>query len=255
MAKLQTQLEYFIRKKISEDSSWRSVKVILSGHDVPGEGEHKIMDYIRHARAQRSYNPNTRHWYLLFYISLYGLDADLIMLGLLSHEPHFCLLREELTFGKKTNSSQTFYLLHFSLLREYLMYEFNVLENNLSFPFDFERILDDYILLTYFVGNDFLPHLPGLHINEGGLALLFNIYKSKLPEFDGYISDNGVLNLARCQVIFEELAILEKAEYEEFMGNSSWMASKSTLKKQNSRKKSKGFEFLIRFDRFPAYIL
>ena len=92
MAKLSAQLRYFVNKKITEDAHWRDVTVVLSGHDVPGEGEHKIMEYIRLSRAQPDYDPNVRH-------CLYGLDADLIMLGLLSHDPHFCLLREEVKFG------------------------------------------------------------------------------------------------------------------------------------------------------------
>jgi 5'-3' exonuclease len=95
MARLSNQLRYFINKKITEDSNWRDVEVVLSGHEVPGEGEHKIMEYIRLSRAQPNYNPNVRH-------CLYGLDADLIMLGLLSHDPHFCLLREEVKFGRES---------------------------------------------------------------------------------------------------------------------------------------------------------
>jgi 5'-3' exoribonuclease 1 len=102
MTKLSEQLRYFVNKKITEDAAWREVEVVLSGHEVPGEGEHKIMEYIRLSKAQPDYNPNVRH-------CLYGLDADLIMLGLLSHDPHFCLLREEVKFGparKKGNTRQ-----------------------------------------------------------------------------------------------------------------------------------------------------
>ena len=186
MARLSKQLEYFVAKKVSEDSNWRSVRVVLSGHDVPGEGEHKIMEYIRTARSQPGYNGNTRH-------CLYGLDADLIMLSLVSHDPHFALLREHVAFGPRrsrptTQGGQKFYLLHISLLREYLELEFTSLREVLPFKYDLENIIDDYILLHIFVGNDFLPHLPGLHINEGALELLFQIYKRVLPKCDGYLS-------------------------------------------------------------------
>lgn len=34
MARLSTQLQYFVNKKIAEDAEWRGVEIILSGHDV-----------------------------------------------------------------------------------------------------------------------------------------------------------------------------------------------------------------------------
>lgn len=80
--------------------------------------------------------------------------------------------------------SQNFFLMHLSLFREYLDLEFSSLKSStpaLPFEYDLERIIDDFILLNIFVGNDFLPHLPGLHINEGALGRLFEIYKRILP--------------------------------------------------------------------------
>lgn len=52
MARLSKHLKYYVTKRISEDAEWRNVKVILSGHDVPGEGEHKIQEFIRLTKAQ-----------------------------------------------------------------------------------------------------------------------------------------------------------------------------------------------------------
>jgi len=78
-----------------------------------------------------------------------------------------------------------FFLLHLSLFREYLDLEFSCLKNNLTFGYDVERIIDDWIVICYLVGNDFLPHLPGLHIASGALPLMYRIYKNVLPTLDG----------------------------------------------------------------------
>ncbi|KAJ3296851.1 hypothetical protein HK104_001092 [Borealophlyctis nickersoniae] len=226
MARLQEQLKYFISKKVSEDGSWRGVEVILSGHEVPGEGEHKIMEYLRLAKSQPDYCPNIRH-------CLYGLDADLMMLGLLSHEPHFALLREEVTFGPRRKKSpgtnpenQSFYLMHLSLFREYLDAEFAPLKERLPFPYDLERIIDDFILMSFFVGNDFLPNLPHLHINEGALAYMFKVYKKVLPSAGGYLNDGGELNLARCEILLRAIAESEKEVFEVERGDIRWMQGK-----------------------------
>jgi len=60
MARLTQQLKYFIAKKVSEDIEWQGCEIVLSGHEVPGEGEHKVMEYIRQAKSQPNYDPNVR---------------------------------------------------------------------------------------------------------------------------------------------------------------------------------------------------
>lgn len=230
MAKLSEQLKYFVNKKVSEDTEWQGCEIVLSGHEVPGEGEHKIMEYIRNAKAQPDYNHNVRH-------CLYGLDADLIMLGLLSHDPHFCLLREEVTFGRQSKSQskelehQNFYLLHLCIVREYLELEFQDLKKDgrMTSPFDMERVIDDFILMAFFVGNDFLPNLPHLHINEGALALMFRLYKEILPKCDGYINEGGRVNLQRLGLLLEGLGEAERRFFEVDMQNEHWFRSKQQM--------------------------
>jgi 5'-3' exoribonuclease 1 len=227
MFKLSEQLRYFVNKKITEDANWRDVQVVLSGHEVPGEGEHKIMEYIRLSKAQPDYNPNVRH-------CLYGLDADLIMLGLLSHDPHFCLLREEVKFGpaaKRKNlvgnpESINFYLLHLSLLREYLDLEFREVGSLLPFDYNLERVIDDFIVLAVFIGNDFLPHLPDLHIHENGLERLFDVYMKVLPSLGGYLNESGVIDTKRLQVILDEMIEWEKEVFEKEYGDLNWFKGK-----------------------------
>lgn len=243
MANLSRQLRYFINKKVSEDKEWQGCEIVLSGHEVPGEGEHKIMEYIRNARAQPDYHPNMRH-------CLYGLDADLIMLGLLSHDPHFCLLREEVTFGRQSKvqskelEHQNFYLMHLCIVREYLELEFQDFKqdgaNKLGFPFDMERVIDDFILMAFFVGNDFLPNLPRIHINEGALAMMFRIYKSVLPKCDGYINEGGAMNLKRLGVFLEELSKEEYRFFEHEVESSKWFQAKRKIGNGDAAPKPKG---------------
>ncbi len=222
MQKLSNHLHFFIRTKLQTDSSWKSIRVIFSGAEVPGEGEHKIMMFIRRMKMQPDYCPGLRH-------CLYGLDADLIMLSLVSHEPHFSLLREEVVFGNRAPGARKqlskfgeFQFLHISLLRQYIHLEFQ--SDDLGFDYDLERTIDDWVFLCYLVGNDFLPHIPTMNIAEGALDKLFEMYKKLLPAMGGYITYRGDLNLSRFQIILTEVGKQENLVFETRLEEASRMS-------------------------------
>lgn len=235
MDKLAVSLRYWVAYKLSTDPGWETLKVIISDALVPGEGEHKIMEFIRSQRRSPEHDPNTRH-------VIYGLDADLIMLGLATHEPHFRVLREDVFFQSaapdacricgqvghkaaecrgeaKVKNGQfdeqgkyiqkPFIWLHVSTLREYLQAELEV--PNLPFRFDLERTIDDWVFLCFFVGNDFLPHLPSLEIREEGIDTLTAIWRDNIALMGGYVTEDGVVNLERAQYILNGLAKQEDA--------------------------------------------
>lgn len=211
MERLAEHLKFFVRHKVAEDPLWQVPMIVLSGHDVPGEGEHKIMEYIRWAKKAPNYEPNLRH-------CLYGLDADLIMLSLVTHEPHFCLLREVVSYKNKGQplrealenpSQEHFVLLQIGLLRDYVQLEFEQCASSLPFKFDIERVIDDFVLFCMLVGNDFLPSLPTCDINEGSLDLMFETYKRLLPKMGGYLTYAGSLHRGRVEMFLAQLALSE----------------------------------------------
>eukprot|EP01105_Mastigella_eilhardi_P003842 TRINITY_DN1499_c2_g1_i2.p1 TRINITY_DN1499_c2_g1~~TRINITY_DN1499_c2_g1_i2.p1 ORF type:complete len:1027 (-),score=269.67 TRINITY_DN1499_c2_g1_i2:1040-4084(-) len=202
MAELSEHIKFYVRKRQSEDVCWANVRVIFSGQEVPGEGEHKILDYLRHMKQQPDWDPLQTH-------CVYGLDADLICLGLLVHEPHFSVLREEVLSKEARRARKDelqFHLLHLSLLRDYLNLEYSTIK--LPFKFDLERVIDDLVFLICFVGNDFLPGLPGVDIIDGALNKLVTLYRKLLPTM-GYITDKERIAYPKLARVFKCMADLE----------------------------------------------
>eukprot|EP00537_Pseudo-nitzschia_pungens_P003083 CAMPEP_0172377958 /NCGR_PEP_ID=MMETSP1060-20121228/69177_1 /TAXON_ID=37318 /ORGANISM="Pseudo-nitzschia pungens, Strain cf. cingulata" /LENGTH=1633 /DNA_ID=CAMNT_0013105669 /DNA_START=559 /DNA_END=5457 /DNA_ORIENTATION=+ len=213
-AEFTKHLEHFVKYKLSTDPKWKNLTIIFSGPNVPGEGEHKIMQFLREQRESPGYDPNLRH-------CIMGQDGDLIMLGLLTHEPNMLLLREKVVFNmssarlekahaaeaaskdKAASSSLTssldtyiynphFEFLHLQVLRDYLAYEFETSNVLSSSPWDLERTIDDFVFLTFLIGNDFLPHLPALDIADQAFDLLYYTYKKCRKDWlEEYRDGNG----------------------------------------------------------------
>lgn len=265
MYQLSERFRAWIDMKMKTDPFWQQgCTVIFSGSEVPGEGEHKIMDFIREWKESKDYSPNIRH-------CMYGLDADLMMLGLVAHSPHFTLIREKMRFSRggsrrapqitgEESDADEFQLLEISMLRDMLFLEFRRGDDGITDAEAFNsrrrsrsrsrspepmspsemsravrenapladeriagsklrlipaRIVDDFVFMCMLVGNDFLPHLPHLNIDQGAIELMFRVYRRLLPVWGGYLTDRHKLHPGRLEQFLQRVCVFEGQYFEQ----------------------------------------
>ena len=196
-----------IKKQYSNNKS-----IILSLTDIPGEGEHKIFEYIReNFDLNDSKNINN---------IVYGMDADLIMLSLnhLKYSKQIYLYRETPQFIKSLDNNldpnQT-YLINILELGNQIYKELtddisvqkdtpvwlkeasDVLDsslNNLQINGQtFYSKIDDYIFICFLLGNDFMPHFPAINIRSNGFIVLLELYKNLFNNKKQLIKDGKIV--------------------------------------------------------------
>ena len=141
------KLENYIRDQCSTLEN-----VLLNGSDISGEGEHKIFEMLN------TINNST--------VVIHGLDADLIMLSLLSTEINetndIYLMREQ-------NGESITYIsvkrLYSAIKTEWS----DIFENNTIYS---------YCVVMSLLGNDFIPHPLSLNLKNNGMKILMNACKN-----------------------------------------------------------------------------
>lgn len=148
------------------ETHYRVKKIIVSCSLDPGEGEHKLFQYVR----------NNKEGFQNKNMVIYGLDSDLIMLSLFHCEifNNLYIFRETPEFGKgiltEQQCSAEYMYMHIHSLARAILVEMNC---------DIEQYarLYDYMFMCFLLGNDFLPHFPSLNIRTMGINVLLDTYK------------------------------------------------------------------------------
>ena len=242
MFDLHKHLNLFISEKCSKGKDWENIKVTLNGADVPGEGEHKIMAEIRTREALNLHETSI----------IYGLDADLIFLSLLNC-PNAFLMRENVQFKNRDKTdyfdTEKFPFVYLdvkelkTIIVETLSPKTHIdklvkkgFKNDIIHESDIDllclrhswfsdtaenhkRLIVDYTFICFFLGNDFLPHLPGLKIKNGSLNEILIIYKKIswlkgdfLVSRDGSDINTTFLAEFLSELAFIEIELLDKLE-------------------------------------------
>lgn len=183
-------------------------KYIISDDSEPSEGEHKIIKHIRERKTGAEGGENS---------IIYGMDADLIILTLSLFLNNIWIVREDsFVFGKNIDRNpflprliyMDIYTLRLKIIQEMSNEQIDIVSNTkpeICFQ-DGNRYIVDYIFLSFFIGNDFIPSFEAIKIRTNGVEELINIYTT-LSTF--IINEDYTINY---QVLKEYVSVLEQRE-------------------------------------------
>lgn len=205
MYNLGIYIKNYIKNKQKNDLLWKNTEIIFSDSNVPGEGEHKIVNYIRKLKNKN----NITH-------CMYGLDADLFMLSLTTHCENFYLLREDQF--KKDKNGEYFYIVNIKYLREEINLKWN--KTNMKFK---QKVINDFVFICFLIGNDFLHNLPSCYNLESSIPSLMFI-KNKILNNKFLINTDKTINKSNLLLFFKELLkkekfLISKLFYSQFFPN------------------------------------
>ena len=170
---------------------------IFSGSNESGEGEHKIFKLINDIRCNDNDDSNDdsnddNN------IIINGLDADLIILSLISGRKRIYLMRENRGVITYVNTDN----LRKAIIKE-LRPKWNI-END-------KDLIESYCVMCSILGNDFIPHILNLNIKSGGLDRLINITEIAIKMYGSLVEDNKI-NQKTLSDIFNQISETEDTD-------------------------------------------
>jgi 5'-3' exonuclease len=186
------KLNECISKNITEDRYIN--KIIYSGSNECGEGEHKIFNILKETPTDAK-------------IIIHGLDADLIILSLMSHKDNIYLMRE---IKDPQTHSIVFNYLNIKELRKAILCELKgswELDGKDGDSGDAD-LIETYCTACSILGNDFIPHLLTVELKNNGIETLMFATKNAIKT-NGLLVKNGEINHNCLIDIFKSLANTE----------------------------------------------
>jgi len=116
-----------------------------------------------------------------------------------------------------------FVFLELELLRELLAGTMrpSMSADTLGFEWEVERAVDDFVFMCMLVGNDFIPGMPHLSVEDGALDKMLRTYTDILPSLGGFLTHKETLHFGRFERFVQQLARTEKVHFEMKAGNAA----------------------------------